>query len=117
MGGNSGLMKKGQGSPAGSLIQAHADCIAIFCSCWCSVQAEDLEAGPRSGMELAELTGIAWRWYFLQGAAGGFIDPEHSYLTKCEVPGGITILVHASSFPPVFSDSALSVQGPRMDSP
>lgn len=31
--GNSGLKRKGQGSPAGSLIQAHTDCIAIFCGC------------------------------------------------------------------------------------
>lgn len=101
--GNSGLKRKGQGSPTGSLIQAHTDCSAIFCDCFCSVQTEGLDKGPSSGMESAELTGIEWRWRwcFLQGVAGLFINPEHSHM--CKVPGGAAIVVHTNPFPPVFS--------------
>lgn len=41
-----------------------------------------------------------------------FVDPEYSNM--CKVPGGITTVVHANPFPPVFSDSALSAQHPWM---
>ena len=85
------LWVRGKGTEnGGSLIKPHSDRISILGNSWCSVKAEALEAGPRSGMESVELMGIEWSWRrcFLQGEAGGLIDqsPEHFHLTKCRVP-------------------------------
>lgn len=55
---DSGGKIQGQGSPAASLIQLHTDCFTIFGNSWGSVQAEALETGSMSGVELVELMGV-----------------------------------------------------------